>query len=155
MGAKARGWSKPDAELFDNVNPLRGDVFENGLRGSAHIGVSLQDDVYHGQMKQGLIRLWPERGQASGQASTVHFFIFSNFRITLAWRGSDGVPQRSQQADTGAARRAQMKAGGRSRNLHHSLLGTYTAAPPAGSTFSTTKTPPQRHRPGPGNKMQL
>src|ERR1044071_7456532 len=123
MGAKARGWSKPDAELFDNVNPLRGDVFENALRGSAHIGVSLQDDVYHGQMKQGLIRLWPERGQASGQASTVHFFIFSNFRITLAWRGSDGVPQRRQQPDTGTARRAQMKAGGRSRNLHQSLLG--------------------------------
>ena len=40
----------------------------------------------------------------------------------------------------------------RSRNLHHSLLGAYTAAPPTTSTFSTTKTPPQRHRPGPGTK---
>jgi hypothetical protein len=52
-----------------------------------------------------------QRGKASGQASTVHFFIFSNFKITLSWRSSGGVPQRRQQADTGTARRAQMKAG--------------------------------------------
>jgi hypothetical protein len=44
---KARGRSKPDAELFDNVNPLPGDVLENPVWNATHNSQRLRDEILH------------------------------------------------------------------------------------------------------------